>query len=329
MLRSTLNYAAPIVYPNYSKCSLDKLQKVQNRALRICLGCHSASSVDHLHREAKELLVSEHLHLLSAQFLARCLQPHHPSHRLVTLPPGPRRMKETLRSKVIHQVEPYLDANGVIALGTYQQTIQSIHTDVVASAVNRLAPNRVLGRNPPEIDSRENYLPRITRSTLAQLRSGFCSRLNSYQFKIGRSDSDLCPECGTTSHTSNHLFACPSHPTDLVVEDLWTNTWAIADFLPSLPSFNFLPAAGPPPPPPRRRQRRHRPPPLPPDPDVFSPISLPPSPFLFTPPPPLTPPLIPPLLPQLNPLTPVRPRTQAPRYARSVRGARPSIPSTP
>ena len=96
---------------------------------------------------------------------------------------------------------------------------------------NGLAPNRVLGRNPPEIDSRENYLPRITRSTLAQLRSGFCSRLNSYQFKIGRSDSDLCPECGTTSHTSNHLFACPSHPTDLVVEDLWTNTWAIADFV--------------------------------------------------------------------------------------------------
>ena len=216
-IRSLLNYAAPIVYPNFSKSSVELLQKVQNRALRLCLGCHSASSVDHLHREAKELLVGEHLKLLSAQFLARCLQPHHPSHRVACLPPGPRPMKHTLRSKVLPLVEPYLNADGVIEPGTYQHAIQAIHADVVSSAIQNLAPNRVLGRSPPVIDIRESYLPRITRSTLAQLRSGFCSRLNSYQFKIGRLDNDLCPECGTASHTTTHLFECPAKRTNLTV----------------------------------------------------------------------------------------------------------------
>ena len=273
--------------------------------------------------------MGEHLKLLSAQFLARCLQPHHPSHRVACLPPGPRPMKHTVRSKVLPLVEPYLNADGVIEPGTYQNTIQAIHTDVVSSAIQKLAPNRVLGRAPPVIDIRESYLPRITRSTLAQLRSGFFSRLNSYQFKIGRLDNDLCPECGAASHTSSHLFECPARRTNLKVEDLWKDTWSVAAFLPSLPSFDFLPPPGPPPPPPGRRRPRPRPPPIPPDDEVFSPISLPPSPFVFTPPP-LTPPLrVPPLMPQLTPLAPDRPRTQALRHAESVQRHRPSIPSTP
>ena len=276
--------------------------------------------------------MKDHLKLLSAQYLAKCLQPHHASHHYVRLPLGPRPMKQTLQSKVGPLVEPYLNALGVVEPGTYRTTIQSLHTDVVADATRHFAPNRVLGRKPPDIDPRETYLPRLTRSTLAQLRSSFCARLNSYQFKIGQVNSDTCPECGTAPHTTNHLFDCPSHPTNLRVEDLWTNSWAAAAFLSSLPSFDFLPAPGPPPPPRGRRSRR-RPPPLPPDPpdqDVFSPLSLPPSPFLFTPPPPQTPRLrIPPLMPPLTPLPPDRPQAQAPRHAGSTRSSRPSIPTTP
>ena len=171
----------------------------------------------------------------------------------------------------------------------------------------------------------------MVRATLSQLRSGFCARLKDYQLRIGKAVDDLCPECNAASHTTSHIFVCPSHPTPLTVESLWSDPWGVANFLPQLTSFQFLPVVGPPP---LRNRRRARPPADPPP--VFSPASLPPSPFLFTPPP-LTPPvspgqnLPPPLMQQnIRPLyssissfsfasssPPSSPRSQDPSYAGS------------
>ena len=81
--------------------------------------------------------------------------------------------------------------------------------------------NRVIGGRPPEGDKRESYLPRLTRTTLAQLRLGFCARLQLYQHWIGVAPSDLCPECGTAPHSTNHILECPAHRTNLTVDDLW------------------------------------------------------------------------------------------------------------
>ena len=292
-IRSITDYAAPIVYPNYSATSIRRLQLIQNSALRLALGCHKASSFEHLHNEALELPVEDHLKLLSAQFLARALQESHPSHRYVLQDRGRRPMKHTLRSKVLDLVEPYLDANGKVAPGDFHRVKNAIHTDVVADSVSRLSTNRLLAGRPLQIDPSEQRLPRIARSTLSQLRSGFCSCLQSFQFKIGGADNDLCPECMSFPHTPEHLFECASKPTNLTKESLWSNPWAVANFLKTLPSFSFFPDVGPPPPP--RRRARRRPPPAP---DQFSPTSLPPSPFLFTPPPLTTPltPTLPPLL---------------------------------
>ena len=150
-----------------------------------------------------------------------------------------------------------------------------------------LGCSRILAGRPPAIDQSESKLPRVVRSTLSQLRSGFCSRLKSFQHRIRGAGAfpvdDLCPECASFSHTPEHLFECPAKPTNLTKESLWSDPWGVARFLKTLPSFSFLPDVGPPPPP--RRRMCRRPPPVPPD---FSPLSLPPSPFLFTPPP-LTP----------------------------------------
>ena len=65
-IRSVMDYAAPVVFPNYSASSIKRLQLIQNKALRLALGCHTAASVDHLHWEALELPVGDHLRLLSA-----------------------------------------------------------------------------------------------------------------------------------------------------------------------------------------------------------------------------------------------------------------------
>ena len=262
-IRSVIDYGAPIVYPNYSATSITKLQRIQNKALRLALGCHTASSVDHLHHEASELPVKDHLHLLSAQFLARALQPEHPSHPFVTRQDGRRANKHTLKSKTIETVRPFLDADGKIAPGTYRSTINDIHTNAVTSAINNQAPNRVLGTRPPQISKQERRLPRVTRSVLSQLRSGFCSKLRDFQFRLGSTTSSACPECHLDEHTVAHLFDCPRHPTPLSPIDLWASPSDVAAFLSRLPSFSDIPP--PPPPPPPRVRRRGRPPRAPPD----------------------------------------------------------------
>ena len=178
-----------------------------------------------------------------------------------------RTCKETLRSKVLHMVEPYLNDDGVIDPASYQAVKKSLHTDVASDVIDSSGPDRVLQARPPLVHPSEKYLPRLTSTTMNQLRSGHCVRLKSYLFRLGRVDDDLCPECGLAPHTTDHLFDCPSYPTSLVADDLWEKPWDTAAFLQTLPSFNFFPCPGPPPPPPpqpSRRRRNRKPPPEPP-----------------------------------------------------------------
>jgi len=192
---------------------------VQNKALRPATGCHASASADHVHAETQILPVHQHLCLLATQLFARAMQEHHPSHAIALRDRGRRAMKHTLRSKVGEDVEPFL-VNGVMRAGDFPRALKDIHTKIVGEAVDDLQPNRVLLTAPPLVDPSESYLPRATRSTLSQLRSGHCARLQSYLHRLGRVDSDLCPECRGAPHTAVHLFVCPNHPTDLVLTDL-------------------------------------------------------------------------------------------------------------
>ena len=78
--RSNINYAALVWSTNLRDTNYRNIQYTQNEALRIATGCHKMSSVDHLHVEAKMLKVREHSDLLSAQYLARRLEPGNVCH---------------------------------------------------------------------------------------------------------------------------------------------------------------------------------------------------------------------------------------------------------
>ena len=245
LIRPLIDYCCPVWYPNASKTSIKRLQAIQNAALRIVTGCHLKSPISHLHSETQVLPVDKHLELLSAQYLANALRPIHPSHAVVSAPQGPRAMKFTLFSKTIHLVEPHLQ-DGIIPTANYNKVVSSLHLAAVASTVCEAGENDVLGLYPPVVAKSEESLSRAHRCTLAQLRSGYCVRLKSYLFSVGKADSNLCPECGTASQTPNHLFDCPSFPTDLTVRDLWTNPRETAIFISSLPSFiHHLPPVPP------------------------------------------------------------------------------------
>ena len=246
IVRSLFLYAAPIWFPNTSTSNINRLQIIQNSALRIATGCLKMSPIQHLHSETKVLPVQEHLSLICTQFLARALQPTHPSHPHVVSPPGPRNMKDTLQSLFLPQVQPHL-VEGILPPNSYRQTISSLHSEAVGRVLASSQPNRVLGTVPPPVAAEELSLPRPYRSTLSQMRSGFCLALNSYLKAVERAPSDLCPSCREYPHTSEHVFSCELHPTDLTPLDMWVRPVLTATFLSSLPFFD-LPDLPPPPP---------------------------------------------------------------------------------
>ena len=57
------------------------------------------------------------------------------------------------------------------------------------------------------------------RSTLCQLRSGFCRSLNSFTAVLNNGDP-TCPECGSGPHTTGNLFKCAANSLACEVIDL-------------------------------------------------------------------------------------------------------------
>ena len=138
LVRSKIDYAAPVWLPNLKPSSLNRLQRIQNAALKVATGNHLMASWHHVHNEAKLLSVEEHCEMLSVQLLIACLQPDHPSFEVVNKPRGPRDKKKTLKSAYIDQITPYL-VNGSIPAAACSQ----IHTSFVrnSSALNTPNPN--------------------------------------------------------------------------------------------------------------------------------------------------------------------------------------------
>ena len=248
LIDSLFSYAAPIWFPNSSITSINKLQTIQNSALRIATGSPMMASRDHLHMEAEVLTVREHLEMLCCQFLATCLQPSHPSHPVVIADPGPRYKKRTLLRYYRAHVENHTGVDGTIA--DVDAARAEIHTAAVVNSIEARGDNRVLDTPPPPIDPEEEQLPRKTRRTLSQLRSGFCPCLEDYRHRVGLSESGICPCCRREEHTVQHVFECPDHPTELRPLDLWLHPNRAAEFLRTLPFFDLPEVERPPPEPP-------------------------------------------------------------------------------
>ena len=82
-------------------------------------------------------------------------------------------MKETLSTRHSSTIEPMTIAKNKKA------TLQAIHTNAVNHTVNGQERNVVLDDCPSFINTSENDLIRKERTTLAQLRSGHCTRAES------------------------------------------------------------------------------------------------------------------------------------------------------
>ena len=228
--RSVINYAASVWTPSLSKSNWQELENAQNGALRIATGCVKMTPTSHLNEETEILPVKEHSELLTDQFLLSMHRPHHPNHHLLHATPKQRDMRNTILDNR-PKIQKYLTQNP-LSDTVYKRKLKTIHKDIVKGTISNYPANKVLSSHPPKVNTEEEKsLPRITRSTLAQLRSGYSSHLNCYLHRINAAETDRCPKCNIHEHTSLHLFDCPSNPTQLEVKDLWKKPKATAEFL--------------------------------------------------------------------------------------------------
>lgn len=230
--RAIMDYAAPVYMPCVPASHIRRLQTAQNGALRVALGCHKMAAEDHLHQEAKMLKVEEHGELLSAQWLATCYNPVHPCHEL-SRPRDRATFPRNVFKSLGSGLRPVVEANLVFDPGgqpNCRATQKALHTRQVGLAIASRRDNVVLGARPPNVSHRERRLPRGTRRTLSQLRSGYSVFTNSYRSRISNVP-DVCPNCQGTPHDPVHLFNCPARRTALSVIDMWRRPQPAARFL--------------------------------------------------------------------------------------------------
>ena len=110
---------------------------------------------------------------------------------------------------------------------------QQSPTEAVNSTINNQSPNPVLNLPAPDINEEEKTLPRRSRTTLSQLRSGHSPFLQTYLNRINPNTypNPNCPTCQIHPHTTNHIFNCPNNPTDLTIDSLWTSPVRAAEFI--------------------------------------------------------------------------------------------------
>ena len=83
-MRPTLEYASSIWSPMASPTSINKLQVMQNAALRACTGCTHDTNIQHLHDETNILPIQKHLQLHASQIRQKAQYPSHPLYKYTT-----------------------------------------------------------------------------------------------------------------------------------------------------------------------------------------------------------------------------------------------------
>ena len=103
--------------------------------------------------------------------------------------------------------------------------MRHIHTSIVSRHLATRGNNKILRTPPPHIGSSEERLPRLTRRTIAQLRTNKSPILKSCLHKVDAKThpSPLCPLCNIHTHDTYHLFNCTHICTTLSPLDLWTD----------------------------------------------------------------------------------------------------------
>ena len=142
------------------------------------------------------------------------------------------RLKNTIFNNGRYTTNIPTDPN-TITTADIKTNMRHIHTSIVSRHLATRGNNKILRTPPPHISSSEEILPRLTRRTVAQLRTNKSPFLKSYLHKVDAKSypSPLFPFCNTLTHDTRHLFSFTHQCTSLSPLDLWTDPAGVTALL--------------------------------------------------------------------------------------------------
>ena len=107
-----------------------------------------------------------------------------------------------------------------------------IHTSIVSRHLATRDNNEILRTPPSHISSSEQILCRLTRGTIAQLRTNKSpSSKYNYTNTTPKHIHHHCAPSATPTHMTLHLFICTDIRTTLSPLDLWTDPAGVSALL--------------------------------------------------------------------------------------------------
>ena len=123
---------------------MNKLQTIQNSALRTITLCILDTNTHHLHTETKILRIDIHTKLHRSQLRQQAL------HQLTTQEPTARLKKQTIfhNNNYTTNIDTPPDTT---TQDTMKNNAAQIHTQIVTNHMQTIPHNKILNRTPPEI----------------------------------------------------------------------------------------------------------------------------------------------------------------------------------
>ena len=229
--RPILEYASTVWSPLVSDSNLQKLQTVQNTALRTATGCTADTNTQHLHQETSILPLKHHCNLHASNLKQKASSTSHPLNSLIDQPQTNRSLKKSLFLSNSNLLNPPTSNNNTDT--EIHDNIRANHTQAVDEYLAALPVSKILQTPAPQIHPSEELLGRDQRRLLAQIRAGKSPLLISYLNKIDPDThpSPNCPLCNDQEHDTIHLFQCTHMHTTLTPLDLWNRPCEASELL--------------------------------------------------------------------------------------------------
>ena len=129
-MRPALEYASSVWSPIATSTGINKLQVMQNAALRTATGCTQDTNIQHLHDETLTLPIHEHLQLHASEYKQKTQHPSHHLHKHTIYFNTPR-LKNTIFNNGRYTTNILTDPHTVTTTDI-KTDMHHIHTSIVS-----------------------------------------------------------------------------------------------------------------------------------------------------------------------------------------------------